>query len=403
MKPFPLPGVGGFNPAAISQGAAGAIASAVGAAANPTAGLTAAAGAAVGAAAAGLAGGILPGSTPGIPDIPPGVPGAGGLPPGIVPGADLPEFEDIAVTTGPVQGVVDQAVDLLSDAASAAEDLAGTLSGPNLKLEVASGDALDIRNFSVHERISSLFQVNLIAVSDNPSIDFDAVVGQEATVTVRAGKHERVWKGLCNHIELVRVEANHQSTYQLSVVPRLWLLTQRRNHRMFQQISEPDIVLEILKEWDIEPDVRIDKAAYKKRKYRVQYAESDFAFISRMLEDAGISYFFEQTDDDLKLVLTDAPQSSPKRPGSLSFVDDTSMVKKNANETVTGVRMGQRVRPGKVTLRDHDYRRPPSYKLMKTASSGADPEPKALPPREGPFLAHRLRSALLGQARGLEA
>lgn len=296
--------------------------------------------------------------------------GAGGVG-GIVPGGDLPFFEDKAITS-----TVKQAAQALGGAvASAMGKIAGGGS-PNLEVEIASGDTLDVRNFSVHERISSLFQIHLIAISDNPSIDFDAVAGKPARFVVHAGAADRSWAGLCSHIEQVRVEPSGASTYQISIVPDLWLLTQRKNHRMFQQISEPDIVLKILKEWDIEPDVRIDKAAYKKRKYRVQYAESDFAFISRMLEDAGIAYYFEQDGEETKLVLSDAPHANPPRGRPLMFVDDTTMVKKNDNETVTAVRLGQRVRPGKVTLRDHDYRRPPSYKLMTTAAGGLDAESK---------------------------
>src|SRR5690606_6415690 len=129
----------------------------------------------------------------------------------------------------------------------------------------------------------------------------------------------------------------------------LWLLTQRKNHRMFQQISEPDIVLKLLREWDIEPVVRIDKGAYKKRKYRVQYGESDFTIMSRMLEDAGISFYFEQAGDETTLGLSDAPQASARRGAALAFMDDTSMIKIVDLEFVTGVRMGQRLRPSKYT------------------------------------------------------
>ena len=94
---------------------------------------------------------------------------------------------------------------------------------------------------------------------------------------------------------------------------------------MFQQISEPDIVLKILKEWNIDPEVRIDKAAYKKRKYRVQYAESDFAFISRMLEDSGIAWTHLQPVYNMQNFLKFAPsiQSqgtfyAPMKDGALS-------------------------------------------------------------------------------------
>ncbi|NUQ76720.1 MAG: type VI secretion system tip protein VgrG [Polyangiaceae bacterium] len=259
---------------------------------------------------------------------------------------------------------------------SKAAGVLGSLSDKTLEVEIASEDPLDVRQFSVHERMSSPFQVNLIVLSENPSIDFDAVVGQPARFALNAGTRNRFWAGICNNFEQVRIEPSGLSTYQISIVPPLWLLTQRKNYRMFQQISEPDIVLKILKEWNIEPEVRIDKGAYKKRKYRVQYAESDFAFISRMLEDAGVTYYFEQIGDETKMVLSDAPQSNPKRAMPLTFLDDTSMVQKIEIEFVTGVRISQRVRPGKYTMRDHDYRRPPSFKLMSSAAGGKGVEEK---------------------------
>jgi type VI secretion system secreted protein VgrG len=188
--------------------------------------------------------------------------------------------------------------------------------------------------------------------------------------------HERFWSGLCNHFEQIRVEPSGLSTYQISIVPTLWLLTQRKNHRMFQQMSEPDIVLEVLKDWNIEPEVRIDRGAYKKRKYRVQYAESDFAFISRMLEDAGITFYFEQVGEETKVILSDAPQSNEKRVLPLLFMDEATTTRNRDAGIVTGLRMQQRVRPGKYTLQDHDYRRPPSYKLVSSASGGSGIEDK---------------------------
>ena len=248
--------------------------------------------------------------------------------------------------------------------------------GKNLQLHVASGDGLDVRNFAVQERLSSLFQVSLVAVSDNPSIDFDAVVGQPARFALHGGLHERFWTGLCNHFEQVRVEPSGLSTYQISIVPTLWLLTQRKNHRMFQQMSEPDIVLKVLKEWNIKPEVRIDREAYKKRKYRVQYAESDFAFISRMLEDAGITFYFEQVGEETKVILSDAPQANARRVLPLLFMDEGGTAKNHDAGIVTSLRMQQRVRPGKYTLQDHDYRRPPSYKLVSSASGGSGIEDK---------------------------
>ncbi|MBK9259431.1 MAG: type VI secretion system tip protein VgrG [Polyangiaceae bacterium] len=285
----------------------------------------------------------------------------------------LPEFTDIAVTSTPKR------VDPAKPDAGVAKfvgDALRKLGDKNFKVTIGSGDTLDVRQFSIHERLSSLFQVNLVAVSDNPSIEFDEVVGQPAQFSMSAGMHDKFWSGICNHFEQVRHEPGGMSTYQFSIVPTLWLLTQRKNYRMHQQISEPDIVLKMLEEWGIKPVEQYDKGAYKKRKYRVQYNESDYAFMCRMLEDAGITFYFRQGEDETELVLSDAPHSNSKREPSLTFKDDTSLTNAVHTEFVTSVRMGQRVRPGKYTMRDHDYRKPPTYKLMSMASKGLAIEEK---------------------------
>ncbi len=177
---------------------------------------------------------------------------------------------------------------------------------------------------------------------------------------------QRGWTGLCSELQQLQVEEGGLSTYHLVIVPTLWLLTQRRNHRMFQQKSELDIVLQLLGEWGIKPEKRLS-STYKKRKYRVQYGESDFAFLSRMLEDAGISFFFEAHEHESRLVLSDAPQSAEAR-APIPFRDSPTTADR---QHVSAVRVGRKVRPGKYTMRDHDYRKDPSFKLLAGAAAKA--------------------------------
>jgi type VI secretion system secreted protein VgrG len=237
----------------------------------------------------------------------------------------------------------------------------------NLALRLDVSDALDVRRFAIEQRMSSLFEVTLTALSDDADIDFDAVVGRPASFRMHGGAQAlvpfRFWTGLCKHAQQVAVEETGLSTYEITIVPTLWLATQRRNHRMFQQLSELDIARKLLAEWGIEPELRI-AGTYRKREYRVQYAESDYAFLCRMLEDAGISFFFEQGDTETRLVLTDAPQSVEARP-SIPFRDNptTSLDR----EYVTKLHVGQQVRPGRYTLRDHDTRLAASYPLLADA------------------------------------
>lgn len=157
----------------------------------------------------------------------------------------------------------------------------------DFSVSVASGEPLDVRDFEVHERISTLFSIRITAVTENADLDFEAIVGQPARFQVKgdlAGTtRARVWTGICKEVQEIAVEEAGLSTYALEIVPTLWLADQRRNHRMFQLLSDVDIVLALLSEWGIDP-VKQLSATYKKRRYRVQYGESDFAFICRLLE-----------------------------------------------------------------------------------------------------------------------
>src|SRR5262245_30067577 len=127
---------------------------------------------------------------------------------------------------------------------------AGAAPRVNLLVTVASGDALDVREFRVEEAISSLFKIRIVALSDNPELDLDSIVGQPASFALVADADgvaaPRRWTGICNCLQQIGVEEAGLSSYELTLVPMLWLLTQRRNYRIFQQISEPDIVRQLL-------------------------------------------------------------------------------------------------------------------------------------------------------------
>ncbi|MFT3764918.1 MAG: type VI secretion system tip protein TssI/VgrG [Minicystis sp.] len=245
----------------------------------------------------------------------------------------------------------------------------------NMEVSVASKDELDVREFSVHQSMSSLFEVTITAVSKNPDIDFEAVVGQDASFTLHgrgAEGKQRTWHGVVNELHQIAVEETGLSTYHLRIVPRLWLASQRKNHRMFQMMTELDIAEKLMKEWGVDVEKKI-QGQYKKRKYRVQYGETDFAFASRMLEEAGITFYFEQQGEKTVCVLADAPQTNEARGDSIPFRDEPTVADK---EHVTAVRVSRHIRPGKVTVRDHDYRLPASYKLAASANGGLSVEEK---------------------------
>ncbi|MDI1442502.1 type VI secretion system tip protein TssI/VgrG [Polyangium sp. 6x1] len=258
---------------------------------------------------------------------------------------------------------------------------------PVLELTFACGESsLSVRRFSVHESVSGLFTVSVWARSESPSIDLEAIIGQPASLRIVSGwlfarlGGARLWSGIVSSIEQVQAVqpasgAKELSTYSLRIVPDLWMLTQRRNYRIFQHLSIPDIIDELLGDWSIEKAWEIDRGKYPKLEYKVQYGESDFAFFSRMLEEAGIAFTFP--DDDAKgskLTLSDKLESNTPRPGgALPYVDNPNQ--EAEKEFVSGIRLSYGVRPGAHTIRDYDFRNP-SFELFGEAPKAKGQEAK---------------------------
>ncbi len=240
-----------------------------------------------------------------------------------------------------------------------------------LELFLGSGQhVLEVRHFNVEEAASTLFRATVMARSTQEDIDLDSIVGQPAALRVVSGTSfalngARLWSGVCIAMEQTRAEPMGLSTYELTIAPSLWLLTQRRNNRLFQHVSIPDIVDVILKEWQIEPIWSIDRPAYPRLELRAQYGESDHAFLCRLLEEAGISYFFEDHVEKGSLLrLDDHPHNGDHRAGGpLPFVESPGQAQAAELDFLTQVRVGHEVSPGRFTVRDFDFRNP-AYPLF---------------------------------------
>ncbi len=243
-----------------------------------------------------------------------------------------------------------------------------------LELKVFTGDPdLSVRRFVIRECLNTLPTVSVVFRAKDTSLDLEGIVGKPAEFRVVSGYlhvlggGERSWTGICNRVELLQVEARGLTTYGISIVPPLWLLTQKNDYRIFQHMSIPDIVDEVFDRWYMDRVWEIDRALYKKLDFKVQYDESDYTFVARLLEEAGISFMFVHGDEKgSKLVLSDKLQAGPARQ-SLPYFDN--MTQSAEREFVTRVRIAHDVRPGKATLRDYDYRRP-AHDLLGMAQDG---------------------------------
>lgn len=243
----------------------------------------------------------------------------------------------------------------------------------NLELRFAAQDILlSVRSFSVVEELSTPFDISIVARSPDEDIDLDAIVGHGAAFKVASSL---AWSGIVQFAEQVDVEPDGLSTYFLRIVPGLSRTSLRRNNRIFQHLSIPDITKKLLADWEIEPVLELDAADFPKLDYRVQYGETDFVFLSRLLEEAGISYQFRApepgSDAPSKLVLISDPSAGESR-GSMLYINNLEQAK--GIDAITHVKVSHQVRPGRITLRDHDFRRRPDFQLIANAKTSLESE-----------------------------
>jgi type VI secretion system secreted protein VgrG len=249
-----------------------------------------------------------------------------------------------------------------------------------LSLWFASGeDSLSVRQFTVQEGVSSLFEVDLLARSPSDDLDLESLLGRPASFRIQRPLADgpgapRTFHGICSAARQTRVERSGLSTYELRIVPPLWLLTERRNHRVFQHASIPEIVARLLTEWGIEASWHIDKDAYPRLEYRVQHGETDYSFLSRLLEEAGIAFTLgaakegDERDAAATVSFFDHLASTePRAGGPIAYQD--SVTGAGGREYITGVRISHELRPGKLTLRGFDFRRKLDAPLFAVAAA----------------------------------
>lgn len=241
--------------------------------------------------------------------------------------------------------------------------------------------SLSVRRFSIREAMSAPFVIDLFARSSLPDIEIEPFLNKTATLTLRSGvvhllHDERTYEGVVIHMEQTRVEKPQDgseplSTYHVRIAPTLWLLQKRTRSRIFHRKSIITIVEDVLSDWGITPKKQIAKD-HPVRDYVVQYEETDFAFVSRLLELEGVTYYFA-FDGGKKgeLTLHDHPEDIAERP-KVSYADNPSQ--SSEKEFVTMVRLAHHVRPGSATVRDFDLRRRLDKPVLGEAKPAAAPE-----------------------------
>ena len=225
-------------------------------------------------------------------------------------------------------------------------------------------DVLLLAGFHGIEGISGLFSFELNLLSENHNIKFEDIIGKNVTVSIiLADGDKRFFNGIISSFSQGRGggEAGgdpHFSHYAATMVPWFWLLTRTADSRIFQKLSVPDIVEKIFTEKEFLDYKLLLNDSYDKRDYCVQYRETDFNFISRLLEEEGICYFFEHEEKKHTLILADASDKFKPCPKQKSARYQISAGGWLEEDVITSLEWMQEIQVGKYTLNDYNFEIP---------------------------------------------
>ncbi|HEY0459014.1 MAG TPA: type VI secretion system tip protein TssI/VgrG, partial [Pyrinomonadaceae bacterium] len=224
-------------------------------------------------------------------------------------------------------------------------------------------DYLLVNRFTAHEGLSQLFSFDVELLHEEneatfspTAIDPHSLIGQAVTIYISASDgSKREFTGMVNKFSQGNRDVRF-SYYYVSVVPHVWILTQKSESRIFQQISVPDILKKVFTGFQVKYELQ---ESYEPRNYCVQYRETDFDFAARLMEEEGIYYYFEHKDGMHQLIVADTPQSHRDCPGKSTipfFVNVGS--DENFVGAVSTFLSDYKMQTGKVTLWDYNFQLP---------------------------------------------
>ena len=208
-----------------------------------------------------------------------------------------------------------------------------------------------------YEGISELFCFQLHMRSPVSNLAADTIVGKSVTVTLQAeGAESREITGIVSRFSQSGFDRDFAS-YQAELVPDVWLLKLSRDRKIYQNKSVPDVLTEVLTAFGIAIEDKLS-ASYEPIEYIVQYDETAYDFISRLMGNAGIFFFFSFSNSEQKIVLADDASAFESCVGADTVRFAPMTGQENPLDTVVSFNYENSVKLKTVTVSDYDFTSP---------------------------------------------
>jgi type VI secretion system secreted protein VgrG len=238
-------------------------------------------------------------------------------------------------------------------------------------------DVLLFHGMAAREEMSRLFeyQLDLLQHKDKEEVNLDDILGKNVTIKLGLPDDKtRYYNGYVTRFAAGGRSGNYRR-YMATVRPWLWFLTRTADCRIFQEMTVPDIIKAVFADLPA-ADFKFELTSkYRKWNYCVQYRETDFNFVSRLMEQEGIAYYFRHTDGHNTLVMTDT--TTKHKPvenyEALSYIGPDEQVKPDL-EHISEWDFSREIQPGVYVHDDYDLERPSvELKTSKVLPRGYKP------------------------------
>ncbi|SDH22182.1 type VI secretion system secreted protein VgrG [Pseudomonas flavescens] len=227
------------------------------------------------------------------------------------------------------------------------------------KVNSPLGDnALVMERLNGTESLGRLFQYELSLASENSSLKLNNLLGKPMGIAVQlADGSDRYFHGLVARCSQTAHRGQFAS-YQVTLKPWLWLLSRTSDCRIFQSKTVPEIIKQVLRDLGFSDFEDALTRSYREWDYCVQYRETSFDFVSRLMEQEGIYYYFRHEQERHVLVLCDAYGAHGTAPGYARVpfypLDDQMRERDHIHDW----HLAHEVQPGSLALNDYDFQRP---------------------------------------------
>lgn len=227
---------------------------------------------------------------------------------------------------------------------------------------------LQLLSFSGREAISELFSFQAHLISQDARIELKKLIGKKVTLGIALA--DGTTRYISAHVsDFVHTGADGGiANYTAELVPWIWILSRRRDSRIFQDKTTEQIVKEVFDYYLslAEHEFRLSQPL-KPISYCTQYQESDLNFVLRLLEQEGLFFTFEHSQEGHRMIISDDSSMLPQLERQPLIRYHSASVTETA-DSITAWSSARRMQPTRLTLKSFDYKQPGNPHLVQLNS-----------------------------------